>query len=61
VKLTRSLDQGLEMCTLACSTEYLWRVQLCGYSVEEFRAPVIGADTDHCGGDACDEDARSGK
>jgi hypothetical protein len=31
-----------------------------GYLVEVLGAPVMGAVADHCGGDACDEDARFG-
>jgi hypothetical protein len=41
--------------------EYLWRVQLYGYWVEELGASVMGAVADHCGGDTCDENARFGK
>jgi hypothetical protein len=37
--------------------EYLWQVQLCGYLVDKLGAPVMGVVADHCGGDACDEDA----
>jgi methanogenic corrinoid protein MtbC1 len=40
--------------------EYLWRVQLFGYMVKVFGAPVKGAIADHRGGDAYDEDARFG-
>jgi hypothetical protein len=48
------------VCTLAHPTEYLWWVQHSGYLVEELGAPVMGVVADHCGGDACDEDARFG-
>jgi hypothetical protein len=48
------------MCIFAHPTEYLWRVQLFGYLVEKLGAHVMDAVTDHCGGDACDEDARFG-
>jgi hypothetical protein len=38
-ELNSILDRGLGVCILAHTTEYLWRLQLCGYLVEELGHP----------------------
>jgi hypothetical protein len=43
--ITQSSDRGLGVCILS-------------HSMEELVVPVMGASTDHCGGYACDKDAR---
>jgi hypothetical protein len=59
VNLTQSSDGGLGVCILAHSTEHLWRVQLLWILVKELEAPVMGAEANHYGGYARDEDACS--
>jgi hypothetical protein len=58
--LTRSSIKGLECVSWHTLRSICGGCIFCGYLVEELMASVMGAVADHCGGYACDEDARFG-